>query len=357
MEVKKSTCPKEIDPPMAKLDKHGNLITAPEVLKKLYLETYVDRLKHRDVEPGCESNYLKKVELWNMRFNYLRNRKTENWTEDELTVTLKQLKNNKTRDPSGLINEIFKPPVIGKDLKDALLQFINGIRREYYFPLETLQSNITSIYKRKGSRLSMENDRGIFGLSVFKKIIDKIIYLDKYPLLDENMLDSNIGARKRKNIRNHLFIIHGIINSVLKGKEGCVDLQIYDLVKAFDALWVADSMNDLWDTLPEHARDDRLGLVYEASKTNLVAVNTSVGLTQRVNIPEIAQQGGTWGPMMCSNSIDGVGKFAKEARDSYTYKKMVQIIPLAMVDDLISITTCGSDSINMNISITTLLSS
>ena len=84
-----------------------------------------------------------------MRFNYLRNRKTEDWTEDELTVTLKQLKNNKTRDPSGLINEIFKPPVIGKDLKDALLQFINGIIREYYFPLETLQSNITSIYKRK----------------------------------------------------------------------------------------------------------------------------------------------------------------------------------------------------------------
>ena len=146
--LKNQLVPKEIDPPMAKLDKHGNLITAPEVLKKLYLETYVDRLKHRDVEPGCESNYLKKVELWNMRFNYLRNRKTEDWTEDELTVTLKQLKNNKTRDPSGLINEIFKPPVIGKDLKDALLQFINGIIREYYFPLETLQSNITSIYKR-----------------------------------------------------------------------------------------------------------------------------------------------------------------------------------------------------------------
>ena len=61
----------------------------------------------------------------------------------------------------------------------------------------------------------MDNDRGIFGLSVFKKIIDKLIYIEKYPLLDQNMSDSNIGARKKKNIRNHLFIVHGIINAII----------------------------------------------------------------------------------------------------------------------------------------------
>ena len=105
------------------------------------------------------------------------------------------------------------------------------------------------------------------------------------------MSDSNIGARKKKNIRNHLFIEHGVINSVLQGNGGCVSLQIYDLVKAFDALWVEDCMNDLWDTLPAHARDDRLGLVFESCRTNFVAVKTAVGETDRVNIPAIAQQG------------------------------------------------------------------
>ena len=74
-----------------------------------------------------------------------------------------------------------------------------------------------------------------------------------------------------------------------------MDIQIYDLVKAFDALWVADCMNDLWDTLPSQARDDRLALLYESSRTNLVAINTAVGQTKRVNIPEIAQQGGDLG--------------------------------------------------------------
>jgi hypothetical protein len=79
-----------------------------------------------------------------------------------------------------------------------------------------------------------------------------------------------------------LFIIHGIINSVVNGQEECVDLHIYDLVKAFDALWVADCMNDLWDTLPAQARDDRLGLLYQSTRTNMVAVNTAVGQTERV---------------------------------------------------------------------------
>ena len=353
--LKNQLVPKDMDPPMAKRDSLGNLITAPEALKNLYLETYVERLRHREIKSGFISNYQKKVELWDMRFEHLKNKVTNDWSDKELTLALKSLKNNKSRGSGGFINDIFKPPLVRRDLKDPLLKFLNGIKREFFFPDKTLKSDITSNYKKKGSRLDMDNDRGIFGLSIFKKMIDKLLYIEKYPLFDANMTDSNVGARKKRNVKNHLFMVHGIINSVINGKTGCVDLQIYDLVKAFDALWVADCMNALWDTLPPEARDDRLGLLYQSSKTNLVAVNTAVGQSDRVNIPEIAQQGGTWGPMMCSNSIDGVGKFAKENKQSYSYKNLVQVIPLAMIDDLISITSCGIKSIEMNISINTLI--
>ena len=99
--------------------------------------------------------------------------------------------------------------------------------------------------KKKGSKHSLESDRGIFGLSVFKKIIDRLIYQEKYPLIDAGMSDSNIGARKKKNIKNHLFLVYGVINSVLKGESGCIDIGIYDLIKAFDVLWLSDSKNDL----------------------------------------------------------------------------------------------------------------
>ena len=74
--LKNILIPKEMDPPMAKLDKLGNLITAPVALKNLYLKTYVERLRHREMKFNLNSNYLKKVELWEMRFNYLKTRIT-----------------------------------------------------------------------------------------------------------------------------------------------------------------------------------------------------------------------------------------------------------------------------------------
>ena len=309
--LKNRLWPKEQDPPMAKLDDKGNLISEPNALKKLYLQHYVERLKHRKIKSDYVENYEKKVGLWKLRSEKLKETQTPNWSIKDLRSAIKTLKNNKTRDPSGLLNELFKAPVIGQDLELAILTLVNGIKSSYFIPHNVQMANITTIFKQKLSRHSLESDRGIFGLSIFRKILDKLVYQEKYPLIDQGMSDSNIGARKKKNIKNHLFIIYAIINSVLNSESECIDIQIYDLIKAFDVLWLIDCMNDVWDTLPAQSRDDRLGMVYQLSKDNMVAINTAVGQTERVNIPEITAQGGTWGPMLCSNSIDTVGKYSE----------------------------------------------
>ena len=114
-------------------------------------------------------------------------------------------------------------------------------------------------------------------------------------------------------------------------------------------------MNDLWDTLPHQSRDDRLGLVYQLSKDNLVAINTVVGQTEKINITEFTAQGGTWGPMLCSNSIDTVGKFSEQSGHFFLYKKVARVIPLAMVDDLLAVRSCGFDSTETNVTINTLI--
>ena len=135
--------------------------------------------------------------------------------------------------------------------------------------------------------MEMKNDRGIFIITVFKKILDKLLYEDKYPHIDANMSDSNIGARKNMNIKNHLFVVYGVINSVLNEEKSCIDIQVYDLVQAFDSLWLEDCMIDMYDSLPSNQRDDKLAVIYESNHNNLVAVNTSVGQTERVNIQDI----------------------------------------------------------------------
>ena len=210
-------------------------------------------------------------------------------------------------------------------------------------------ANISSIYRQKNSRKHLENDRGIFVLTVIRMIMDRLLYEDLYPEIEENMSNSNIGALKNKNVRNHLFIVHGIINSVINGKSKCVDIQIYDIKQAFDALWIQDCMKDLFDVVPCTGRNNKLSLLYKANTENYVSVKTPVGQTDRRNIPEIVMQGRTWGPLECSNSLDKIGKIREENREHlFNDKNMVKVPILTMVDDTFAIAECGQKSVAIN---------
>ena len=205
--LQKRIIPTQVDPPMAKLDALGNLVTTPNALKTLYLKTYVQRLAHRQMKHELHDIFLLKTQLWNMRMQSMSNIQTPKWNLIKLDKTLSNLKNNKSVDPNGMVNEVFKTGTIGSDLKLVLLHLLNGCKEAQKVPKYMTYSNITSIYKNKGSRLSLENDRGIFIQTTLKKILDQTIYSEVYEDVDKSMGDSNIGARKERNIRDHLFIL------------------------------------------------------------------------------------------------------------------------------------------------------
>ena len=96
-------------------------------------------------------------------------------------------------------------------------------------------------------------------------------------------------------------------------------------------------------------RDDKLALLHKSCEQNLVAINTPHGLTDRKNIASVVQQGGTWGPILCSNSIDTMAKeMQKTNRKCFKYKNTTTIYPLTMIDDINAISTCGLESLSLN---------
>ena len=109
------------------------------------------------------------------------------------------------------------------------------------------------------------------------------------------------------------------------------------------------TLNDIYDNVTSENRNDKISLLYESKKTNYVAVKTAMGLTPRNNLPGIVQQGGTWGSLLCSNSIDTIGKKCRDRNEHfYLYKKSVKIYPLGFVDDLCGISLCGFKSLELN---------
>ena len=210
--------------------------------------------------------------------------KTDDWTMDDLGTVLKDLKTNKSRDALGYLNELFKPKAKGSDLKLALLKLINRIKLKLEYPKCLELCNITSIFKRKGNISDFRQYRGILRVLVFRSILERLIYNDKYYTIDDNLTDANVGARKHRNIRDNLFVVNAILNSVKKGSAEAIDLFTYDVDKCFDALWTHECINDLFES---GLKNYQLTLLFNMNQSAQVAVKTEQGMTKSVSISNI----------------------------------------------------------------------
>ena len=206
---------------------------------------------------------------------------------------------------------------------------------------------ITSIYKQKGDKSSLENDRGIFNVTKPRSIIDKLLYNDIYDGIDSNMSSSNCGGRKKRSIRDNLFIFYAIINDALRFLKVDIDIQFYDLKQAFDSMWFEETMNDLWDTMEQ--RDDKFALIAEMNKECNIFVKTPVGDTELFTLYETEQQGTVLGPLKCANQMDSISRECiRDDNGLYKYRGVLRLSPLGMIDDLACIARCGFDSVELN---------
>ena len=161
------------------------------------------------------------------------------------------------------------------------------------------------------------------------------------------MIDSQVGGRKGKNVRTHIWVFNGIMCDVLSTrKKKTIDIQIFDYRQCFDSLWLEACLSDLYTS---GVQDDKLALLYNINNHVKVAVKTPVGKTSRGDIYNVISQGDVFGPILCSNQVDTFGKECLEERKYlYTYKGEVDIPPLGMVDDLLCISECGHKTAMLN---------
>ena len=117
--LKKRLAPKNtIDPPAAKKDKFGNLVTDKDALEALYIDTYRERLKPNIISDDLKDLKSLKEYLFNLRFKYASGKITSGWTIEDLEKVLKSLKNGKSRDPHDHIYMSFT------NMQEKILSFI-----------------------------------------------------------------------------------------------------------------------------------------------------------------------------------------------------------------------------------------
>ena len=186
--------------------------------------------------------------------------------------------------------------------------------------------NISSIWKRKGPKNIFESYRGIFRITVFRNILDRLIYNDEYPKIDSYLSDCNVGGRQGRNVRDNIFVLNAVMNSISKGNKEPHDVQVYDLIQCFDSMWLKECINSLYEAGLDN---DRLNLLYLSNASAQVAVKTAGGISERNTIYNIVMQGTVWGNIFCVALLDKLGKYVYENPDLlYYYKQCVPIPPL-----------------------------
>ena len=114
--------------------------------------------------------------------------------------------------------------------------------------------------------------------------MQKLILKNTYDIIDENIGDSNVGARKGQNIRSHVWMVNSIMHEHATTKSRSIELSIWDYRKAFDIMSLEVTTNDMFEA---GIKDKNLNLMHACDSESKVSVKTPVGLTERVAGPRV----------------------------------------------------------------------
>ena len=209
------------------------------------------------------------------------------------------------------------------------------------------KATVTTIPK-KGSKLLLKNERGIFIVNSVRNILMRLIFNLKYETLDSHMSDSNVGGRKKKSGINHIWVLNNIIHDQLTSvSKKPVVIQQFDYQQMFDSMDASEACGDMYNY---GVNDDHLKIVHEANKKIVINVKTPQGISQEYTLTNRIMQGDTWASAMASTQVDSFGKEMLAEEPSFMYKFMGEVpIPiLGQVDDIIGVAEAGFKSNQLN---------
>ena len=342
--LKKKLFPNFSEAPFAIFNKDQQLVTDSKGILEVMKDEFSYRLRNRTIDEEYSELKELKEYLCHLRLQITRQSDFLPWTMEDLKKAIAKLKDKKCRDPHGHINELYKN--MGIKGLESLLSLLNRIKEEIIVPNVLKLSNVSTLYKGKGSRREVLNLRGIFKLPIVRNILDRLIVTEDKEVVSRSMGQFQVGNQEKRNIRDHTLIIHAVVNEAHRNNLD-IDILFTDIKQCFDSIWLEEALNDLYNS---GIQSRNLNLLYEGNKSTDMCIETSYGQSERVNLQKVVMQGSVTGGTFCSNQLAKLCNKTFDEGDVYMYLNEVPIPALAMVDDIASVSVCNSvQSIKTNI--------
>lgn len=311
----------------------GNEVYGEDIIKDTYKREFNHRLRERQIVPELK-NYEERTKLLCQLYTEsAKENKTPEYTASELDIVVKKLKKNKSSGRDKLPPEIFI--CWGEKLKHLTLHIMNAVKDSHVIPKQWFDVLISTIYKNKGNKKMLVNQRGIFLKQILSKMFERI----NLNRIEENVrkIDmSQAGSRSNRGPADQTFLLRGCIDHA-KYMNRPLYIVLYDYSQCFDSLWLEDCLLSLWNL---GVNNDILSLIQDLNKQCNIVVKTPVGLADQFTVENIVQQGSVSGGILCSAST---GEAQTEITDGGTQIGTSHIKVLVYVDDIATINTLLKD--------------
>ena len=317
-------------------DRNGKEVFEDEEIVEAYRDEFDNRLTSVQIKAPLQNFKQRTEELCEQIVRVASTKKQPDFTRDELDVVVNKMQQGKAHGPDRKPAEIYKHG--GDSFRDLSLKVLNCIKNSHKTPEQWEMMRITPLYKGKGSRKHLVNQRGIFLTQVFCKIWERLIKQRiKGTTSKINKLQS--GSQDNKSPSDPLFLLRSCISHT-KYINSPLYVNFYDFKQCFDKIWLLDSIIALYKLGLDN---EHLFHIYQTNCKARITVNTPRGSSEMFTKTEIVKQGSVSASSLCSAST---GEFCDEHKEGGVQIGTTRINSLAYVDDLTTTNTNSSDASN-----------
>ena len=225
-------------------------------------------------------------------------------------------------------NEMLKRT--GETMIHFLYPLIKTIWKNEDIPSRWNTGSITSIWKGKGDREVLSNQRGITTSSCIGTIVDTII--DNRIARVVSFTEAQGGGKKGSMTCDHLFILRAIFSISQKQKRPTF-VTFFDVKKAYDNVDNADMLNIMWQKGLKGKTWRILKNLNEGLKAN---IKTRYGPTRTVEMEIGGKQGSRLTGRMFSKLMDTLAEDILPTGEGFQLDDNLTIPCLLWVDDVVS---------------------
>ena len=248
-------------------------------------------------------------------------------TKTEIKDVINNKKNRKAT--SDWKNEIIKRG--GNEMVDFVYPTIKAFWEEEESPSQWNSGVITNVWKGKGDRENMTNQRGITVSSAIGTIPEEVLFKRTSKVM--TFTQAQAGGKKGSSTADHVFILRNII-ALAKAEKREIIITYYDVEKAYDR---ADT-DDMMYSMSKSNVKGKVWRLTKALNTELTAkVNTKAGLTREITRETGGKQGGKLIVPLFAKMMDNVAEDMLENDELGIKIGEIKIPALLFVDDLITL--------------------